>query len=112
MFVSLFGFSLFVRQRQSCLRSKSHIDHTVFANICHMICCRIRKYLSQHDGLVRFVQACQKQGGWGLQPPNNLLNFVDFISERGSENQGHANEDSNADIFEEAVLIDQECNNL
>ena len=36
---------------------------------------------------------------WGLggpQPPNKLLKFVDFVSEKGCKSQGRRNEDSNS----------------
>ena len=35
-----------------------------------------------------------------LQSPNNLLKFVDFVSEKGCKSQGRKNEDSNSYIFE------------
>ena len=35
----------------------------------------------------------------------NLLKFVDCVSERGCESQGHGNEDLNSYIFEEATRI-------
>ena len=43
--------------------------------------------------------------GWGLglQHSNNLLKFVNFVSEKGYENQHHGNKDSNSYIFEEAT---------
>ena len=51
-------------------------------------------------------QACPKLGGWGLKPsPNNLLNFVDFINEKGCKSQSLKNEDSNLYIFEEATGV-------
>ena len=43
----------------------------------------------------------------GLQPPNNLLKFADFESEKGCKSQGRNNEDSNLYIFEEATRIYQ-----
>ena len=46
----------------------------------------------------------------GLQPPNNLLKFVDFVSEKGSNSQGRRNENANSYIFEEATRIYQNCN--
>ena len=50
-------------------------------------------------------------GAGGLQPPpNNLLKFVDFVSEKGCKSQGRKNEDSNPYIFEEATRIYPECN--
>ena len=54
-------------------------------------------------------------GGWeggGLQLPNNLLKFVDFVSEKDCESQGRRNEDSSSYIFEEATRIYQNCNLL
>ena len=42
-------------------------------------------------------------GGWGLQPPDELLKFVDFVCEKGCKSQGCRNEDSNLHIFEEAI---------
>ena len=50
-------------------------------------------------------------GGWGgFSPPNNLLKFVDFVSEKGCESQGRRNKDWNTYIFEEATRIYQKCN--
>ena len=50
-------------------------------------------------------------GGLGeLQPSNNLPKFVDFVSEKACNSQGHRNEDSNSYISEEATRIDQKCN--
>ena len=49
-------------------------------------------------------------GAGGLQHPNNLLKFVDFVSEKGCKSQGRKNEDSNSYIFEEAIRIYPECN--
>ena len=46
----------------------------------------------------------------GFRPPNNLLKFVDFVSEKGCKSQGRKNEDSNSYIFEEATRIYPECN--
>ena len=48
--------------------------------------------------------------GGGLQPPNNLQKFVDFVSEKDCKSQGRKNEDSNSYIFEEATRIYPECN--
>ena len=56
------------------------------------------------------MQACRKRGGWGLQPPNNLLTFADFVSEKGCKSQGYKIEDSNLYIFEEATRIYKKCN--
>ena len=36
----------------------------------------------------------------GFSPSNNLLKFVDFVSEKGCKSQGRKNEDSNSYIFE------------
>ena len=52
-------------------------------------------------------QARQKRGAGGLQPPNNLLKFVDFASEKDCESQRCRNADSNSYIFEEATRIYQ-----
>ena len=52
-------------------------------------------------------------GSWGLggfSPPNNLLKFVDFVSEKGCKSQGRRNEDSNSYVFVEATRINQKCN--
>ena len=49
-------------------------------------------------------------GAGGLQPPNTLLKFFDFLSEKGCKSQGGRNEDSNSYIFEEATRIFQICN--
>ena len=45
-------------------------------------------------------QARRKRGAGGFSPPNNLLKFVDFVSEKGCKSQGRKNEDSNSYIFE------------
>ena len=42
-------------------------------------------------------------GSGGLASPNNLLKFVDFVSEKGCKSQGRKNEDSNSYMFEEAT---------
>ena len=52
---------------------------------------------------------CGGSGG-GLQPPNNLLMFVDFSSERGCESQGCGSEDWNSYIVKKATTIYQKCN--
>ena len=49
-------------------------------------------------------------GGGGLQPPNNLLKFADFVSEKGCKSQGRKNEDSNLYMFEEATKTYPKCN--
>ena len=49
-------------------------------------------------------------GGWGLQPPNNLVKFVDFVGEKSCKSQGRRNEDSNSYEFVEAARIHQKCN--
>ena len=41
-------------------------------------------------------------GAGGLQPPNSLLKFPDFESEKGCKSQGRKNKDSNLNIFKEA----------
>ena len=46
----------------------------------------------------------------GFSPPNKLLKFADFESEKGCKSQGRKNEDSNLYIFEEATRIYQKCN--
>ena len=46
----------------------------------------------------------------GLQPPNNLQKFDNFVSEKGCKSQGPKNEDSNSYIFEEATRIYPKCN--
>ena len=51
-----------------------------------------------------------RQGAGELQPPNNLLKFVDFVSEKGCKSQGRKNEDSNSYIFAKATRIYPECN--
>ena len=48
--------------------------------------------------------------GGGFSPPNNLLKFADFESEKGCKSQGRKNEDSNFYIFEETTRIYQKCN--
>ena len=46
------------------------------------------------------------EGGLGgFSPPNNLLKFADFVSEKGCESQRCKIEDSNLYIFEEATRI-------
>ena len=55
------------------------------------------------------LQARRKWGGAG-SPPSNLLKFVDFVSEKGSESQDCRNEDLNSHIFEEGTRIYQTCN--
>ena len=53
-------------------------------------------------------QARRKRGGWGgFSPPNNLLKFVDFETEKGCKSQGRRNKYSNSYIFEEALRIYQ-----
>ena len=49
-------------------------------------------------------------GAGGLHPPNNLLKFVGFFSEKGCESQGRKNQDSNWYIFEKATRIYPKCN--
>ena len=49
-------------------------------------------------------------GQGGLQPPNNLLKFAEFVSEKGCKRQGSKKEDSNLYIFEEATRIYQKYN--
>ena len=57
-----------------------------------------------------YLQARRKRGGWGgFSPPNILLKFADFVSEKGCKSQGRMKEDSNLYIFEEATRIDQKC---
>ena len=56
------------------------------------------------------MQARRKRGAGGPQPPDNLLKFVDFVSEKGCKSQGRKNENSNSYIFEEAARIYPECN--
>ena len=51
-------------------------------------------------------------GAGGLQPPNNLPKFADFVSEKGCKSQGRKVEDSNLYIFEEATRIYQKCSNF
>ena len=52
----------------------------------------------------RYPGPSEAGGGWGASaPPNNLLKFVDFVSEKGCKSQGGRNEDSNSYIFEEAI---------
>ena len=46
----------------------------------------------------------------GFSPPNNLLKFVDFVSEKGCKSQARRNEDSNLYVFVEATRINQKCN--
>ena len=45
----------------------------------------------------------------GLQPPNNLLKFVNFVSEKGCKSQGRRNEDANSYVFVEATRIHLKC---
>ena len=58
------------------------------------------------------LKARRKRGGWGASapPPNNLLKFVDFVSEKGCKSQGRKNYDSNSYIFEEATRFYPKCN--
>ena len=57
------------------------------------------------------MQARRKRGAGGASaPPNNLLKFADFVSEKGCKSQGCKNEDSNLYMFEEATRIYQKCN--
>ena len=53
---------------------------------------------------VLFIDPVRRKRGGGLaggfSPSNNLLKFVDFVSEKGCESQGRKNEDSNSYIFE------------
>ena len=52
------------------------------------------------------MQAPKKWRGWrGFRPPNNLPEFVDFISEKGCQSQGHRNEDSSSYAFKKATRI-------
>ena len=64
---------------------------------------------SNLNGLGSMVQGrpVRSGGAGGLQPPNNLPKFVDFV---GCESQGCRNEDLNSYIFEEATRIYQKCN--
>ena len=57
-------------------------------------------------------QARRKRGAGGLQPPNDLLKFADFVSEKGCKSQGRKNEDSNLYMFEEATRIYQKMQYL
>ena len=67
--------------------------------------------LSDEKYKERVKQARRKQGGLGgFSPPNILLKFADFVSEKGCKSQGRMKEDSNLYIFEEATRIDQKCN--
>ena len=58
-------------------------------------------------------QARRKRGGWGgwggFSPPNNLLKFIDFVSEKDCKSHDRRNEDSNSYILEEATRIYQKC---
>ena len=56
------------------------------------------------------LQARRKRGRGAGSPPNNLLKFVDFVSEKGCESQGCRNEDLNSYIFEEGTRIYPKCN--
>ena len=59
----------------------------------------------------RFRPGGKRGGGaGGLQPPNNLLKFADFVSEKVCKSQGRKIEDSNLYIFEEATRIYPKCN--
>ena len=55
--------------------------------------------------LGRVAQARRKRGGGAgrLQRPNNLLKFLDFVSEKGCDCQSRGNEDLNSYIFKEAT---------
>ena len=65
----------------------------------------------QHETINSYVIWPVGSGGaGGLQPPNNLLKFADFESEKGCKSQGRKNEDSNLYIFEETTRIYQKCN--
>ena len=59
----------------------------------------------------RLGQARRKRGGgWGgFSPPNNLLKFIDFVSEKDCKSHDRRNEDSNSYILEEATRIYQKC---
>ena len=58
------------------------------------------------------LQARRKRGagGGGFSPPNNLLKFADFVTEKGCKSQSRKIEDSNLYIFEEDTRIYQKCN--
>ena len=66
-----------------------------------------------HFNFIRSLRHLQPQarrkrvGAGGLHPPNNLLKFFDFVSEKGCKSQGRRNEDSNSHILEEAARIYQ-----
>ena len=61
----------------------------------------------------RYKQARWKRGGGagGLQPHNNLLSLVDFVSEKATEATvlGMKIRFSNSEIYEEATRIYQKC---
>ena len=60
---------------------------------------------------IRKMTGPSEAGGLGgLQPPNNLQKFDNFVSEKGCKSQGPKNEDSNSYIFEEATRIYPKCN--
>ena len=49
---------------------------------------------------VLFIDKARRKRGelGGFSPSNNLLKFVDFVSEKGCKSQGRKNEDSNSYI--------------
>ena len=52
-------------------------------------------------------------GGWRASgPPNNLLKFANFVSEKGCKSKGRKNEDSNLYMFKEATRIYQKMQYL
>ena len=70
--------------------------------------CKVR---GLHPHYTTHTGPSEAGGGWGgLQPPNILLKFADFVSEKGCKSQGRMKEDSNLYIFKEATRMDQKCN--
>ena len=58
--------------------------------------------------IVIAVTGPSEAGGLGgFSPPNNLLKFVDFETEKGCKSQGRRNKYSNSYIFEKALRIYQ-----
>ena len=90
------------------------IIHLLIHNLCKFI--EWKRHASNlrgtHTRLIisfaRPVVSGEETGG--ASAPNNLLKFVDFVSEKGCKSQGRRNEDSNSYIFEEATRIYQQSN--
>ena len=71
------------------------------------VLCHLTELLSTVIGIAGPSEA---GGAGGFSPPNNLLKFVDFVSEKVCKSQRRKNEDSNSYIFEESTIIYPKCN--